>query len=78
MFFTSFEHFDGEKAGRGIDKRFLSKDWFLFDLVENISTIDLIIDADFFNSLLRCLSCFSVVNKLHPLTLYKYPPILFF
>lgn len=79
VFFTFvFELFDGGGAGKEVDKGVLSEDWFLFDWVKNIFTIDLVVDADFSNSLLRYLSRFSVIDKPHLLTPYKYPPALSF
>ena len=73
--FTSlFEHFGGKTTDEGVGKRPLSGDRLLFDWAENISTIDLVVEADFSNSLLRCLSCFSVVDEPQPLTPRKYTP----
>ena len=79
VFFTFFfKLFDGGGAGVGVDKEPLSEDWFLFDWAKNISTIDLVVDANFSNSLLHYLLRFSMLDKPHSLTPHKYPPVLFF
>ena len=69
-----FEIFRGKTADEGVGKEPLSEEFFFFDWAENISTIDLVVEANFSNSLLRFLSRFSVVDKPHPLTPRKYPP----
>lgn len=69
--FTFFFEVLGETGGVG--RRSLSEDQFLLDWAENISTIELVVEADYSNSFLRLLSRFSEVNKPQPITPRKYP-----
>ena len=76
---TSFPVLFGEEiVGREADKARSPRDWFLFNWAENISTIDLVVEANFSISPLRRCSRFSVADEPHPLMPQRYSPASYF